>query len=138
MVSVTLMRNAPYGKGEGRASAKYYKVYGKHVYGSLYGCDPNLLSSSEYLKNTVIRAAKEGNMTLLDVKFWCIDPGISLIAIVLESHISIHTWPEYKFATVDVYTCGQHTRPEDAFMYIVKALKAKHYEYSITDRSLIE
>ncbi len=113
-----------------------FKVYGKHVYGNLYGCDPEILSNAEELKKIVIKAAKIGNMTLLDVKYWIISPGVSLVAIILESHITIHTWPEYNFATVDVYTCGRHTDPEKAFRYIARALNAERVEYSVVDRSL--
>jgi len=115
-----------------------YKVYGKHVYGSLYGCDPKLLSDPEYLEKTVVNAAKVGNMTLLDVKVWHISPGASVIGIILESHITIHTWPEYRFATVDVYSCGPHTDPLKAFNYIVKSLKAERYELEVADRSFVE
>ncbi|MEM0361036.1 MAG: adenosylmethionine decarboxylase [Sulfolobales archaeon] len=113
-----------------------YKVIGKHVYGNLYECDPNLLSDPEYLTKVVVNAAKEGNMTLLDVKSWKIEPGVSVVAIILESHITIHTWPEYGFATVDVYSCGLHTDPESSFKYIAKALKAGRCDYKVVDRSL--
>lgn len=114
------------------------KVYGKHVYGSLYECDPELLSDPEFLKKLVAEAARVGNMTLLDVRTWYMGPGVSVVAIILESHISIHTWPEYSFATVDVYSCGKHTDPLKAFEYIVKSLKAKRYEFDVVDRSLIQ
>ena len=112
------------------------KVYGKHVYGSLYECDPELLSNQEFIKKVVIEAAQVGNMTLLDVRTWYMGPGVSVVAIILESHISIHTWPEYSFATVDVYSCGKHTDPLKAFEYIVKSLKARRYEFDVIDRSL--
>jgi len=115
-----------------------YRVFGKHVYGNLYECDPELLSNPDYLRNVVIESANIGNMTLLDVKLWRIDPGVSVVGIVLESHITIHTWPEHSFATVDVYSCGEHTNPEASFKYIIKALKAKRYEYEVADRSYIE
>jgi len=115
-----------------------YKVFGKHIYGNLYGCDSSLLSDVEYLKKVVTEAAARGNMTLLDVKSWRIDPGVSVVGVILESHITIHTWPEHSFATVDVYSCGEHTKPEVAFEFIVKALKARRYEYEVSDRSYIE
>ncbi|MGC8975310.1 MAG: adenosylmethionine decarboxylase [Thermoprotei archaeon] len=114
------------------------RVYGKHVYGSLYDCDPELLSDPEFLKKVVVEAARIGNMTLLDVRTWYMGPGVSVVAIILESHISIHTWPEYSFATVDVYSCGKHTDPHKAFEYIVKSLKARRYEFNVIDRSLIQ
>ncbi|UXD21220.1 S-adenosylmethionine decarboxylase [Ignicoccus pacificus DSM 13166] len=112
------------------------KVYGKHVYGNLYNCNPKKLSDPEYLKKVVIEAAKIGNMTLLDVKAWKIGEGVSVVGIVLESHITIHTWPEFSFATVDVYSCGAHTDPEKAFEYIVKALEAKKVVRGGVDRSM--
>lgn len=121
-----------------RASEKNVdvRVYGKHVYGSLYECDPALLSDPDYLRGVVVEAARVGNMTLLDVRVWHMTPGVSVVAIILESHISIHTWPEYSFATVDVYSCGSHTDPLKAFRYIVKALKAREYKLEVADRSL--
>ena len=74
-----------------------FRVVGKHVYGNLIDCmNENLLSDVEELKRIVIEAAEEGNMTLLDVKAWKIGLGVSVVAIILESHITIHTWPEYK------------------------------------------
>ncbi|MEM2207278.1 MAG: adenosylmethionine decarboxylase [Sulfolobales archaeon] len=115
-----------------------YIVYGKHVYGSLYECRYELLADPEFLKNIVIEAAKIGNMTLLDIKVWHISPGVSVVAVILESHIAVHTWPEYGFATVDVYSCGKHSKPEEAFKHIVRALNPKRFEYTVADRSYLE
>ncbi|ARM76301.1 adenosylmethionine decarboxylase [Acidianus manzaensis] len=111
------------------------KVVGKQVYGNLYNCDENTLKNIEDLKRIVTNAAKIGNMTLLDIKAWKIGEGASVVAIILESHITIHTWPEYDFATVDVYSCGPHSDPKKAFMYIVEELKAKRYIMNEADRS---
>jgi S-adenosylmethionine decarboxylase len=111
------------------------KVVGKQVYGSLYECDPNILKSREALEKIVKDAVTIGNMTLLDIKSWKIGDGVSVVAIVLESHVTIHTWPEYNFATVDVYSCGPHTDPKRAFQYIVEQLKAKKYTMNEADRS---
>ncbi len=113
-------------------------VYGKHVVGDLYGCDERVLSDVEKLTKIVIEAARIGNMTLLDIKTWKIGLGISLVGIILESHISIHTWPEYRFATVDVYTCGRNSDPERSFEYIAMCLKAKRISKKIFLRSYEE
>jgi len=111
------------------------KVIGKQVYGSLYDCDLNILKDREALEKIVKDAATVGNMTLLDIKSWKIGDGVSVVAIVLESHITVHTWPEYSFATVDVYSCGAHTDPKRAFQYIAEQLKAKKYTMNEADRS---
>lgn len=112
------------------------KVIGKHVYGNLYGCDAEILSDPYRLERIIVDAAKIGNMNLLDVKIWKIGEGVSIVAIILESHISVHTWPEHGFATVDVYSCGSHTWPELSFDYIAKALKAKKVVKGIVDRTM--
>ncbi len=112
-------------------------VIGHHYYGELYGCNPEILSNEEELKKIIEEAARIGKFTLLDIKAWKISPGVSIVGIVLESHISIHTWPEYRFATVDVYTCGESGDPEAAFMYIVKSLEAKYYTIKYSDRSYV-
>ncbi|MGC8572813.1 MAG: adenosylmethionine decarboxylase [Caldisphaera sp.] len=113
------------------------KVVGRHVYGNVKGCrNTNLLKDEKGLTSLLIKAGNAGNMTILDVKTWKIGEGVSAVAIVLESHITIHTWPEYKFATVDVYSCGSHTDPKKAFDFIVNALDPEDVEFGMTDRSL--
>jgi len=125
----------------GRINQKYSteaKVIGKHIYGNLYDCDYNILTDEGKLREIAIKATQIGRMTLLDVKSWKIGLGVSVLAVVLESHIAIHTWPEYNFATVDVYTCGAKTRPEEAFNFIVKELKARKVVWGYADRSYLE
>ena len=123
---------------EGEMEGARYVVYGRHVYGNLYGCEYELLADAEFLERVVTEAARVGNMTLLEVKAWRINPGVSVVAVILESHIAIHTWPEYGFATVDVYSCGRNSKPEEAFRYIVDALKPSRFEYTVADRSYLE
>ena len=121
---------------EARTASKY-RVVGRHVYGNLYDCgNARALRDPGELERIVREAAERGNMTLLDVKSWKIGEGVSIVAIVLESHITIHTWPEYSFATVDVYSCGDHTDPEAAFNYIVEKLAPRKVSRGSADRSL--
>ncbi|MEM4809585.1 MAG: adenosylmethionine decarboxylase [Desulfurococcaceae archaeon] len=114
------------------------KVVGRHVYGELYGCDPSILMDEARLVEIVRKAVEIGGFTLLDVKAWRISPGVSVIAVILESHISVHTWPEYSFATVDVYTCGSKGDPIKAYHYIVKELKAGSFTVKIASRDYEE
>ncbi len=113
------------------------KVVGRHVYGNAKGCkNVSLLRDEKSLINLLNKAGQVGNMTILDIKAWKIGEGVSAVAIVLESHITIHTWPEYRFATVDVYSCGSHTDPKKAFDYIINELNPDDVEFGMTDRSL--
>ncbi len=114
------------------------KVVGKHVYGNLYEIDVEVGGDENKLKQIVIEAAELANMSLVEIKSWSFGGkkgGVSVIALVVESHIAIHTWVEYRYATVDVYTCGARSDPWKAFDYIVKALKPKYYTVNFADRS---
>jgi len=114
-------------------------VYGKHVVGNLYDVDERLLYDEDFLRRIVIEAATIANMHIVDVRSWKFyggdKEGVSVIALVVESHIAIHTWPRYRYATVDVYTCGAKSDADKAFDYIVSALKPKHYTKTYIDRS---
>jgi len=82
-------------------------IIGKHVYGSLYGISEEIASNEEYLVDVVKKASELANMTLLEVRSWRLSgekDEVSVIALVVESHIAIHTWINYRYATVDVYT----------------------------------
>ena len=114
------------------------RIVGKHVYGNLYDIDVALANDEEHLRRLVLKAVKESKATLIDIRSWSIEGekgGVSVIALVAESHIAVHTWKEYRYATVDVYTCGEHTDPWKAFDVILNGLKPKYYTVYYSDRS---
>lgn len=113
-------------------------IVGKHVYGSLYEVVDEAYDNEEFLKSVVIEAVKAAKASLIDIKSWKIDGdkgGVSVIALVEESHIAIHTWKEYKYATYDIYTCGEHTDPIKAFNIIKEKLKPRKWTFNYSDRS---
>ncbi len=115
-------------------------IIGRHVYANLYDVDPAILWDEEYLKKIVLEAVEKSNTTLAELKTWRVGGkkgGISIIALVLESHIALHTWPEYRYATLDIYTCGEKGDPWAAFRHIVSMLKPGTYTVRYADRSSI-
>ncbi|MGC8538950.1 MAG: adenosylmethionine decarboxylase [Candidatus Micrarchaeia archaeon] len=114
-----------------------FEVTGKHLFGNLYGIDENLLKDSQRLEAIVNKAVEIGKMTLVSINTWDYGDGngVSVVAIIKESHIALHTWPEGNYATLDVYTCGSNADPYGAFDYILKELKPEKYEKSFADRS---
>ena len=105
-------------------------IVGKHVYGNLYGIDPQLINDEQKLKNIMLKAAEIAHSTVLDARSWKVPGrrgGVSVIILVEESHLALHTWKEYSYATLDIYTCGEHTDPEAAFDYVVEQLKPKRH-----------
>lgn len=115
-------------------------IVGKHVYGNLYGCDTRLIADEKYVRKLVREAVDIANMHLVELKSWRFfskKGGISVIALVTESHVAVHTWPSYKYAAVDVYTCGHESQPDKAFEYIVKGLAPREYTKHFADRSSV-
>ncbi|MCE4617724.1 MAG: adenosylmethionine decarboxylase [Desulfurococcales archaeon] len=114
-------------------------VIGRHVYGNLYGIDPEILWDEDYLRSLILKAVEAAGATLLDLKSWRVEAGdkggVSVVAIVLESHFSLHTWPSYKYASLDVYTCGETADPWKAFNVILDGLKPKFHVVHYADRS---
>ncbi len=73
----------------------------------------------------MIEAAKVSNATIVDSTFHHFSSlGVSGVVVIKESHLSIHTWPEYKYAAVDIFTCGNNINPWDAFNYPKTILEA--------------
>ncbi|MDJ0273991.1 MAG: adenosylmethionine decarboxylase [Nitrososphaerota archaeon] len=115
-------------------------IIGKHVYGNLYGCDPKALADERLIERLVREAVGIARATLMEVKTWKVEGvkgGVSVLALITESHIAIHTWPEYRYATVDVFTCGDHSDPKAAFEHIVRSLKPEWVVQHYADRSSV-
>ncbi|MEM2237110.1 MAG: adenosylmethionine decarboxylase [Candidatus Caldarchaeum sp.] len=114
------------------------QIVGKHVFGNLYGCPENLLKDQKFLRQTVLDAVNISKMTLVSIRSWKFGGekgGVSVIALVKESHIAIHTWHQYRYATVDIYTCGEESEPEKAFEAVVQRLRPERFVKHIADRS---
>jgi len=98
---------------------------GKHCILELYGCDSARLDDEAFLRDTITAAAKRAGATLLNLITHAFEPqGVTGLALLAESHISIHTWPESGYAAVDVFTCGDHTMPERACAVLAAELAA--------------
>ena len=105
------------------------ETVGKHCILELYGCDGAKLDDESFLRTTITNAAQRAGATLLQLITHRFDPqGVTGLALLAESHISIHTWPESGYAAVDVFTCGDHTMPERACHVLRTALGASDHK----------
>jgi S-adenosylmethionine decarboxylase len=84
------------------------------------------LSSLTKVKKILKEAVKACGATLLKLDLHKFSPygGISGVAIIKESHISIHSWPEYKYAAIDIFVCGD-INPYKAIPVIKKGFRTK-------------
>jgi len=102
---------------------------GKHCILELYDCNHERLDDEAFLRDAITDAAKRAGATLLHLVTHHFEPqGVTGLALLAESHISIHTWPESGYAAVDVFTCGDHTMPERACQVLIDALEAGNHK----------
>jgi S-adenosylmethionine decarboxylase len=108
----------------------------KHLLLELYRCDSEKLNDESFLRCTLNRSAKLAKATVLNLISNKFDPqGVTAIALLAESHISIHTWPESNYSAVDIFTCGQNMMPEVASNYLIEALKAEEHFLRVIERN---
>jgi len=108
----------------------------KHLLLELYRCDCEKLNDESFLRCTLNRAAKLANATVLNLIINKFEPhGVTAIALLAESHISIHTWPESNYSAVDIFTCGQNMMPELASKYLIESLIAKEHSLRVIERN---
>ena len=108
----------------------------KHLLLELYRCDCEKINDESFLRCTLNRAAKLANATVLNLISNKFEPqGVTAIALLAESHISIHTWPESNYSAVDIFTCGRNMLPELASQYLIEALKAEEHSLRVIERN---
>ena len=108
----------------------------KHFLLELYRCDAEKLNDESFLRCTLNRAAKLAKATVLNLISNKFKPqGVTAIALLAESHISIHTWPESNYSAVDIFTCGQNMMPELASQYLIEALNAEEHSLRVIERN---
>ncbi|MBN1968357.1 MAG: S-adenosylmethionine decarboxylase proenzyme [Candidatus Delongbacteria bacterium] len=103
------------------------KALGNHVLVEYYGCRSTALKDVKLIETELQKAAVLAGATVVGANFHEFSPfGVSGVVIIAESHLSIHTWPEYGYAAVDLFTCGETVDPWVAFQHIKEILDAKH------------
>ena len=108
----------------------------KHFLLELYRCDYEKLNDESFLRCTLNNAAKLANAKVLHLISNKFEPqGVTAIALLAESHLSIHTWPESNYSAVDIFTCGQNMKPEIACKYLIEALVAEEHLLRVINRN---
>lgn len=104
---------------------KTHTVIGHHYIVEASDCDPKIIKSVEKVQQILVKAAEEAGAQVWSISFSRFLPhGVSGVVVISESHISTHTWPEYKYAAFDIYTCGDKIDPEKAVTYVLEAFGA--------------
>ncbi len=100
---------------------------GRHILAEFYGCPEKTLSDLDEIKRHMVAAAYEAGAEVKETAFHRFSPqGISGVVVISESHLAIHTWPEFGYAAVDIFTCGQTVNPWDSCNYLKQMFSARN------------
>lgn len=114
---------------------KINKMLGKHIIAEVYFENPEILNDDIKLVKAMEEASIKGGMTVITSSSHKFSPhGATAIVMLSESHVSIHTWPEYGYAALDIYTCGKN--PERVYEELLKILPIRKSKVKIIERGL--
>ncbi len=96
---------------------------GRHLLLELKDCNQEVLNDLDYLRKSLCETAEQIGATVVNEAFHQFSPhGISGVVVIAESHFCIHTWPEYGYAAVDIFTCGNSIEPKQAVDLLIDRL----------------
>jgi len=111
---------------------------GIHLILDLKECNSELLNDLPFIKATMIEVANAAGATIVGESFHQFDPiGVTGVIAIAESHLTIHTWPEYGYAAVDVFTCGESFAPREVAQLLIDKFQAKGPSITELQRGLI-
>ncbi|MBI2859431.1 MAG: adenosylmethionine decarboxylase [Chloroflexi bacterium] len=101
---------------------------GYHLLLELKECNRDLLNDPVRLEGLLVGAANRAGATVVQKAFHQFNPhGVSGVVIIAESHLFIHTWPEYGYAAVDIFTCGNTVAADKAAEWLAEKMGTKNY-----------
>ena len=110
---------------------------GRHVIAEMWDCDSEILNDMGKIEQIFVDAALKAGAEIREVAFHKFAPqGVSGVVFISESHLTIHSFPEHGYASIDVYTCGDIIDPNVACDYIAESLNSKKLEKVEVPRGL--
>ena len=103
-----------------------HSMIGSQVLLDLYECEVDRLDDLEWVKTTLVNAARAAGATIVETVFHKFAPwGISGVVVIAESHLAIHIWPESRYAAVDVFTCGSNVQMDVATAFLTREFRSR-------------
>jgi S-adenosylmethionine decarboxylase proenzyme len=115
------------------------KALGRQIVVEYYGCKTDALNDVAFIKRAMRDAAVLSGATVVQEAFHLFNPyGVSGVVVIAESHLAIHTWPEYGYAAVDLFTCGEDVSPDIAFEHLKEELGAATFTAFEMKRGILD
>lgn len=103
------------------------EALGRQILVEFYDCDSEKINDVEFIESAFLEATKASRATIISHNFHKFSPyGVSGVVVIAESHVSIHSWPEYNYAAVDIFTCGDTIDPWVIQEHLKEAFESKN------------
>jgi S-adenosylmethionine decarboxylase len=103
------------------------RTMGKHFLLDLKECNKERLDDLDFIKDVLHSVAKDAGDAVIGESFHRFLPqGVSGVVLITGAHLCIHTWPEYSYAAIDVFTYGDLFQPEEAARLIIEKLESNN------------
>jgi S-adenosylmethionine decarboxylase len=118
------------------AKEKNQKYAGIHLLAEFWG--GKVIEDSKEIERILIGATKKAKNIPLKVAIHKFSPqGMTGVVLLAESHIALHSWPEFNYLAIDIFTCGNKAKPRRALNYLKKVFKPKKVEVKEIKRGII-
>lgn len=115
------------------------QALGRQILVEFYDCDPGVLNDVKLIEKYMVEACNVAKATIVKTVVHEFSPyGVSGVVVIAESHVAIHTWPEYNYAAVDIFTCGETISPWTIYKYLENKLKCKNSSMMELKRGLFD
>lgn len=112
---------------------------GKQLMAELYGCDKTLLDDPIHSERILVEGVNRSGATVIQPFFHQFSPhGVSGVVVIAESHVAIHTWPEYGYCALDIFTCGTQVNPDLILEYVRSEFDAKEVSVMEVKRGVLD
>ncbi len=110
-------------------------IVGKHFIADLYGVDPKIISTEENVRPIVEKVIAHTGLNKVNSLYNQFNPhGVTGLILISESHISVHTWPEYELVSLEIFTCGDTEQAEKAFNLLIEEFNPESYNSHVLNR----
>ncbi len=103
----------------------------------LYHCNSEILNDESTIQSVMIAAAEKANATVVNHCFHRFAPqGVSGVVVISESHLAVHTWPEYGYCAIDLFTCSEEIEHENAVKVLKEGFQSKEEKVFMVERGI--
>jgi S-adenosylmethionine decarboxylase proenzyme len=115
------------------------QALGRQILVEFYKCNDDILKNCALIEQYMVEACKIANATVVTSTFHEFSPfGVSGVVVIAESHVAIHTWPEYSYAAVDIFTCGETIDPWKVFKHLEEKFESSQSSMMEMKRGLFD